>query len=157
MKKFLYLSSAFFLSKASALDRIQAVRFDRGSVRRIYLAPGLGSMLQFPCSLQEVFIGRSEDLKAQISPHDNKILFLNLKLNSSLPTNVIAKCRPEQWVLVFDVIPNRAKHQDYVEIRSTFGRPKSEFETEVAQEEHSPTTRKIVLKAPELFQKGASK
>ncbi len=123
MLKLLFVINLISISAFANVDRIQSLRFDRGNVQTIYLAPGLGSMIIFPCALQEVFIGRSEDLKSQISPNDKKVLFLNLKLNSSLPTNVIARCENEKNAFVFDVIPSRAKHQDVVEIRSSFGSP----------------------------------
>ena len=154
MKKLLFAISIFGVCSSSALDRIQALRFDRSSVQRIYLAPGLGSVLLFPCSLEEVFIGRSEDLRALISPNDKKTLFLNLKLNSSLPTNVIAKCAPERWVFVFDVIPNRIKHQDFVEIRGTFGRPKNQDTHLFVETKRDESARRIVLKTPELVKEG---
>lgn len=136
-------------TKAS-VDRIQATRFDRASVKRIYLAPGLGSIVLFPCALVEVFIGRSEDLKAQISPNDKKTLFLNLKLNTSLPTNMIVKCEGDRNVLVFGVIPSKNKHQDVVEIRSTFGRPKSQ-ETNLVPLQNTSASKVVVLKAKVLI------
>ncbi|MGE3760574.1 MAG: hypothetical protein AB7H97_22610, partial [Pseudobdellovibrionaceae bacterium] len=124
MKKLSFVISLLVSSTAAtSVERIQATRFDRSQVKRIYLSPGLGSIVLFPCALIEVFVGRSDDLKVQISPNDKKTLFLNLKLNASLPTNLIAKCEPERNVFVFDVIPDRAKHQDVVEIRSFFGSP----------------------------------
>lgn len=123
MLKLFFAINLFSIVAMANVDRIQSLRFDRGNVQTIYLAPGLGSMILFPCALLEAFIGRSEDLKSQISPNDKKVLFLNLKLNSSLPTNVIARCENEKNAFVFDVIPSRAKHQDVVEIRSSFGSP----------------------------------
>lgn len=137
-------------------ERIQATRFDRAAVKRIYLAPGLGSIVLFPCALVEVFIGRSEDLKAQISPNDKKTLFLNLKLNSSLPTNMIVKCEGDRNVFVFDVIPSKNKHQDVVEIRSTFGRPKSQ-EINLTPVNATNASKVLVIKQKTLIGKGDAK
>jgi hypothetical protein len=123
-------------------------------VNSIYLAPGLGSVVLFPCALSEVFVGRAEDLKAQISPNDKKVLLLNLKLNTSLPTNLIARCESEKSPYVFDIFPSRQKHQDVVEIRGSFGGPgvkRSEF----AQQKSAAEKRtKIVLSAPVLTNRG---
>jgi hypothetical protein len=130
------------------------MRFDKSRVERIYLAPGLGSVVLFPCSLQEVFIGRSDDLKAQISPNDKKTLFLNLKLNSSLPTNVIVKCEPEKSIFVFDVIPSKTRHQDLVEIRSSFGRPNSK---DIVETKTTRSVNRLIVKSPELIDQGAAK
>lgn len=155
MKKLFFVISFTLATQCYAQERIQAMRFDRSEVARIYLAPGLGSIVLFPCPLVETFIGRSDDLKAQISPNDKKTLFLNLKLNSSLPTNLIARCESERGVFVFDVVPSKANHQDVVEIRGAFGSPRnpelSRIKVPAAQ------SSKIVMSAPVLIEKGSSK
>lgn len=157
MKKILFTSLLLFAIQTFAeMDRIQSLRFDRGSVKTLHLAPGLGSIVLFPCPLLEVFVGRSQDLKAQISPNDKKTLFLNLKLNSSLPTNFIARCEGDRTVFVFDVIPSRVKHQDVVEIRGFFGGP-GQKELRPMQISQEKTLRnKLVLKTPTLLEKGGS-
>lgn len=164
MKKLLFVISAFVCQLALSSpspegsrlfpDRIQSMRFDKSKVERIYLAPGLGSIVLFPCTLQEVFVGRGEDLKVQISPNDKKTLFLNLKLNSSLPTNVIVKCEPEKSIFVFDVIPSKTRHQDLVEIRSSFGRPNSKDFTTM---QTTRSVNRLIVKSPELIEKGGAK
>lgn len=139
---------------ATQVSRIQAMRFDRSTVSQLYLAPGLGSVVLFPCNLIEVFVGRSDDLKAQISPNDKKTLLLNLKLNTSLPTNLIARCEGDRSPFVFDVFPSRQRHQDVVEIRGSFGSPgysKSNF-----KEVHPNTEKrtKIVISKPVMTEGG---
>jgi hypothetical protein len=124
---------------------------------RIYLAPGLGALVLFPCALVEVFVGRGEDLKAQISPSDKKTLFLNLKLNSSLPTNMIAKCEPEKNVFVFDVIPSKSQHQDLVDIRNVFGRPLMKGHKPMETSKSEKEKGRLVLKSPVLIDKGVSR
>lgn len=135
-------------------NRIEALRFDRKEVKSIYLAPGLGSIVLFPCALMEVFVGRNEDLKVQISPNDKKSLFLNLKLNSSLPTNFIARCENERTVFVFDVIPSKAKHQDVVEIRSSFGMPSMQGLKPAEVSLQKQPINRLVVKRPELIESG---
>lgn len=155
MKRLLLVTNLFFSNLAMAtIERIQTTRFDRSQVMRIYLAPGLGSILLFPCGLLEVFVGRSEDLKVQISPTDKKTLYLNLKQNTSLPTNVIAKCEPERNIFVFDVIPSKAKHQDVVEIRSFYGSPSNK--TFKSLENSHETTKKVkhIIRKPSLIGQG---
>lgn len=164
MKSLLLTISIFFCQAALSspkpvaprpfVERIQSTRFDRSQVKRIFLAPGLGSIILFPCALVETFVGRSEDLKAQISPNDRKTLFLNLKLNSSLPTNLIARCEADKAVFVFDVIPSQVKHQDVVEIRNYYGRPPMTGLSEVLNSQTSPK-RRLVVKEPELMGKGS--
>lgn len=156
MKNLLFAINLFSVS-ALAQERIQSMRFDKSQVQRIYLAPGLGSIVLFPCGLQEVFIGRGEDLKAQISPNDKRTLFLNLKLNSSLPTNVIVKCTPEKSIFVFDVIPSRTRHQDLVEIRSSYGRPYLINGQRLEQISQTKTVNRLIVKSPVLMENGGRK
>ena len=156
MKSLLFAISLFSVS-VMAQERIQSMRFDKSQVQRIYLAPGLGSIVLFPCGLQEVFIGRGEDLKAQISPNDKKTLFLNLKLNSSLPTNVIVKCSSEKSIFVFDVIPSRTRHQDLVEIRSSYGRPNLMNGQRLEQVSQAKTINRLIVKTPVLMENGGRK
>jgi len=158
MKKLLFIISLFSVLPAMGqVERIKATRFDRGQVMRIYLAPGLGSLVLFPCALIEIFVGRGEDLKAQISPSDKKTLFLNLKLNSSLPTNMIARCEPERNVFVFDVIPSKSQHQDLVDIRNAFGGPSLSGVRPTDVSKQNSQKGRVVLKGPVLMDKGASK
>lgn len=157
MKKLLFVTSVMFLTPVMAqVERIQSYRFDRSQVMRIYLAPGLGSLVLFPCALVEVFVGRGEDLKAQISPSDKKTLFLNLKLNSSLPTNLIAKCEPERNIFVFDVIPSKSQHQDLVDIRNVFGRPLNN-ENKSTKGMSVQNKGRVLLAAPVLVVNGGTK
>ncbi|MFP5519662.1 MAG: hypothetical protein ACLGGX_07140 [Bdellovibrionia bacterium] len=161
MKNLLFVISvitgALADTSLAQVDRIQSMRFDKSQVQRIYLAPGLGSIVLFPCALQEVFIGRSEDLKAQISPNHKKTMFLNLKLNSSLPTNVIVRCSPERNIFVFDVIPSRSRHQDLVEIRSSYGRPNMVGGQNLQQVTQTKTINRLIVKTPELIENGGRK
>ncbi|MCE3009741.1 MAG: hypothetical protein LW875_03920 [Proteobacteria bacterium] len=149
MKNLLLLTSLLIpLLSIAGVERIKSLRFDKSEVQTIYLAPGLGSMLTFPCGIEEAFVGRAEDLKAQVSPNDKKVLFLNLKLNTSLPTNLIVRCEKEKSTFVFDIIPQKSKHQDLVEIRSSFGRPKSEELTEIPKKKKR---NPVVLKEPTII------
>lgn len=163
MKKLLFaLSLIASISARAQLERIQSIRFDRSQVKSVHLAPGLGSMILFPCALVEVFVGRSEDLKAQISPTDKKLLYLNLKLNSSFPTNMIAKCELERNVFVFDVIPSKTQHQDLVDIRGIYGRlAKNDLKPIEAsnpmEEPSKEPLKRIVLENPVLIDKASSK
>ena len=152
MKNLLFVISLFTINAHA--DRIQSLRFDKSQVQRIYLSPGLGSIVLFPCALEEVFVGRTDDLKVQISPNDKKTLFMNLKLNSSLPTNVIVKCTTDRSIFVFDVIPSKIRHQDFVEIRSSFGRPNMVGSQSIQQITKVKSTQRLILKAPVLIENG---
>lgn len=141
------------LNKAFGQERLGSYRIDREKPTQVYLAPGMGSALLFPCLLTEVFVGRSEDLKAQISPNDKKTLYLNLKLNSSLPTNMIVKCEGQNQVFVFDIFPSKTRHQDLIEFKSIFNHPKSKNSPTPL----SPTSIKKIVLSPRTEIKGDEK
>lgn len=147
MLKLLLITSLLYAS--DKIDRIQSYRFDRSQVKQIYLAPGLGTKIMFPCSLIEAFAGRNDDLKTQISPNDKKVLYLNLKLNNSFPTNLIVSCENERTPYVFDVIPSKTKHQDIIEIKSGFGSPINKSLVQLPMKAAAKT--KVVIVQPTLM------
>ncbi len=158
MKKLLFATSILFLSDwAHSVERIQSIRLNRGQVERVYLSPGLGTVIHFPCAVVEAFVVRTADLKTQISPTDQKFLFLNLKLNSSLPANMVVRCANPNDVFVFDVIPSQTKHQDYVEVRSTFGRAGKLAEAGLTKTKSTQSFRKVVTEKPKLISKGGGR
>jgi hypothetical protein len=157
MKKLFFVINLFAISIQASSDRIQSLRFDKSQVQRIYLAPGLGSILIFPCGLQEVFVGRSDDLKAQVSPNDKKTLFLNLKLSTYQPTNLIAKCELERSIFIFDIIPSTTKHQDLVEIRSSFGSPRLQNAKLIQSSSVQATRDRYFVRSYEIVGRGVKK
>lgn len=147
MLKLLLITNLLYAT--DKIDRIQSFRFDRSQVKQIYLAPGLGTKIMFPCALAEAFAGRNDDLKTQISPNDKKVLYLNLKLNNSYPTNLIVSCETEKTPYVFDVIPSKTRHQDIIEIKSGFGSPVNRSQAQLPIK--PPSTTKVVLIQPTLM------
>jgi len=121
------LSVLFFVlsepANAKAPERIQSVILDRGKVARIYIAPGLGSVLTLPCNVAEAFVGREAEVTVIFSPNSKRVLFISLNSGSSEPTNVVLRCERGRVNLVFDIIPSKFMHQDVVEVRSSFGSP----------------------------------
>jgi hypothetical protein len=156
MKKNLLITSfvIVFAIITNAANRIQAFKVDRRESKAIYLSPGLGSVVIFPCPLIEVFVGRSEELKAQISPNDRKTLFLNLKKNVSVPTNLIVRCEELRTIFVFDIVPSLSRHQDVVEIRNFFGRPDLEESQKSPVTELKEVNRAVIIKKPEIIGRG---
>lgn len=157
MKKNLLIISisTFIILYASAENRIQAFRFDQSQTQTISLSAGLGSRLLLPCPVLEVLVGRTEDLKAEISPNDPKVVYLNLKKTLSSPTNLIVTCENNRNVFVFDIVPSNQNHQDIVEIRSSYGRPEySEAQRASLIEIKEVPSSAVVLKKPIVVEKG---
>ena len=120
-KAIILIIASMWSHHGHAKDRIESLLFNKAQVQTIAMAPGLGSVVIFPCPLADVFVGRAEDVTAKINPNDKRILFLNLKSSTSESTNLIARCEQQRKPFVFDVIPSRGRHQDVLEIASAYG------------------------------------
>ena len=121
---FLFLALPIsFLSERKA--EAQSVKFLVASEERpttLFLFPGRVSLLSLPCPVTKALTGSPNDIKAEIdklSPTDAHIL---LKKWRSEPSNLILKCSDR--VFLFNLIPARKSHYDYVKILSHIETPK---------------------------------
>lgn len=103
--------------------RISSMTKDLGSAERIHLSAGLVSVIEFPRPVGEVRVGDPASLKAQISTVSPKELTIYLSGSQASPTNLIV--RADRRVYVFDIIPSRAIHQDYLKVRGAVGGPEA--------------------------------
>lgn len=99
---------------ASSQPRISSQFFDRSKVGLIYIRPGLSSLIQFPCEIDEAKVGLKSSLDVQISKTLKSELVLSARTNLSDPTNLIVRC--SHGLFVFDVIANQRNHQDVIRI-----------------------------------------
>ena len=110
----------FIIGQSSyAQNRIESIHKNIGQSSKIYLKPGLVSVLEMPQNIIEVRIGNPNDLKGVISQVSPKEITLFFKTSNASATNLIL--RSDRKVYVFDVIPSQNKHQDYVKISSGIG------------------------------------
>lgn len=105
------------------VNRISAIRMNKGEVGRIYLSPGLGSIVAFPCDIETFTLGRAEDIGASVTPTNSKELILSVKSTFSSPTNMLVKCKRIKDRLVFDLIPTKSDNQDFLRIDLLYGSP----------------------------------
>lgn len=103
------------------VGRLVSSQSDLSKVDKIYLSPGLVSLIEFPQNIIEVRVGNPRSLKALISQVSPKELTVYLTGGTSAPSNLIV--RAEKRVFVFDVVPSKSNHQDYIKIRGAFGAP----------------------------------
>ena len=112
-----------FLSERKA--EAQSVKFLVASEDRpttLFLFPGRVSLLSLPCPVTKALVSSPKDIKAEIdklSPKDTHIL---LKKWRSEPSNLILKCSDR--VFLFNLIPTKKFHYDYVKILSHIETPK---------------------------------
>ena len=107
----------------SVPGRISSQVVDLGDVLRIYLAPGLASVVQLPYPITEVKLGNPDDIYVQVSKSLPSELTVILKRNGARPTNLVARCGIKTFV--FDLIPSKSTHQDLVRISGSYGGPES--------------------------------
>ncbi|MBK9039020.1 MAG: hypothetical protein IPL83_07655 [Bdellovibrionales bacterium] len=80
----------------------------------LIIRPGLSSLIQFPCEIDEAKVGLKSSLDVQISKTLKSELVLSARTNLSDPTNLIVRC--SHGLFVFDVIANQKNHQDVIRI-----------------------------------------
>lgn len=113
---------SLFLNLAFAqTERISTVNHNLATVDKIYIAAGLVSVLEFPQNIIEVRVGDVSSVKVAISQVSPKEMTVYLSSSASKATNIIV--RAEKKIYVFDIIPSKNNHQDYVKIRGNFGSP----------------------------------
>lgn len=155
MKKTFLISFMLSLSAFAGPKRIQSVIFDKGSPHKIFLHPGLGSVITFPCFVSDSFLGDESQAEIKPSPSTRKNLLLSLKSMASRPTNLIVRCEGQHNHFVLDLVPSKNIHQDILDIRAAFGRAELvEVETvkTIENKTEIPKTKKIVLMAPKLLE-----
>lgn len=95
--------------------------FDLSQTQKIFIAPGLVSLLEFPQNIIEVRVGDINSVKAIISQTSPKELTVYLANSKAKASNLIV--RAEKKIYVFDVVPSSTNHQDYIKISGSFGSP----------------------------------
>jgi len=115
----------------ATVKRISSIYKDLGQSQKIYLHAGLISVVEFPRNILEVRLGNPSSLKAQISQVSPKELTLYLGRQNVEPTNLIVKS--QKRIYVFDIIPSRLSHQDYIKISGAFSGP--EFQSSIKPQE----------------------
>ena len=115
----MWLFSIFFSLAFADVNRIESKYLTISESSKIYLKPGLVSVLEFPHNILEVRIGNPSELKGIISQISPKEITLYFKNSQSQITNLIV--RSDRKMYVFDVIPSNTRHQDYVKISGATG------------------------------------
>lgn len=99
--------------------RISGQMVDLGEVHRIYMVPGMATVLEIPGAVTGIRIG-NPDLVEYYKPEkpDNEVTLV-LKKSGSEPTNLIVRSGKRKFV--FDIVPSKKTHQDSVEIVGAYG------------------------------------
>lgn len=111
---------------AEQTKRIKAIAFNKGKVEPIYIASGLSTMVTFNCDINEMIAGNEQQVTLKGSLTNRKQMVITLAQDASQPTNVFVRCGQKTDPFIFDIVPSKEKHQDYVKINLTYGEPEEE-------------------------------
>lgn len=117
----MWLFSFLFQFAWAAPNRISSTIQDLSQVETIRLSPGLVSVIELPKPVTEVRVGNPGAVKVSISTVSPKEITLYLQGTIVGATNLIV--RAEKRVYVFDIVPSRMVHQDFLKVAGTFGAP----------------------------------
>lgn len=106
---------------AQEVSRLSSQAMDLSKVQKIFVAPGLVSVIEFPQNIIEVRVGDPKSVKTLISQVSPKELTVYLNHSASQASNLIV--RAEKRVFVFDIVPSKISHQDYVKLNGAYGAP----------------------------------
>ncbi len=111
--------SVLLTTTSATAERLSSRSLDIGKVEKIYLGPGLISIVDFPEEISEVSTGAPQVFKVSISSVHATELLIQITSQRPFPSNLIV--RTVKRTFVFDLIPSLLKHQDVVKVRSGFG------------------------------------
>ncbi len=129
----LFYSLFLFNISFAEVHRLSSTHTDLSKVQKIYLSPGLVSLVEFPSNIVEIRVGNPESVKAIISQASPRELTLLLNHQNSVPSNLIV--RAEKRVFVFDLVPSHSIHQDFVKVSGAFGAPTADQKLKVVSQQ----------------------
>jgi len=90
------------------------------AAKRIYLKPGLMTLLKLPCKITESSLGDPDSFKLSFSKKNQKRVALKAIKKGTYATNLILLCKERAYV--FDLIAQNKIHQDVVKLQRTCGK-----------------------------------
>lgn len=145
IKFILYLYISIY---TNAVDRIAEVVIDRSKPFPIYMNPGRTTTIDLPCSASYALAGTYNDLKAEIGPDKDSSIVLWLTSHASTSTNLVVRC--DDRVIVFDVIPSRINHQDYLKVlKISSGSRNAKLIATSSEKAFESNRKKILIKKSE--------
>jgi len=104
--------------------RISSRNVDLGRVHRVYMVPGMATMIEIPGPVTGIRMGNPEEISYFRPDKPENEVTLVLKTAGARPTNMIIRSGKRKYV--FDLIPSNTTHQDTIEIVGAYGGPEIE-------------------------------
>lgn len=141
---------AFKANAESQVPRISVQTYHQGTVMKLYLSPGRSTVVDFPCQVTKASGGTGGDLHVTLATSIGNEVDLALDSSVSRSTSLIVRCKEN--VFVFDVIPSRVNHQNYIKIRQSRGAIKYYSERDEQKEKISgePIGKTVEKSKPKL-------
>ncbi len=117
---FSVLLIGFAGTAAADHPRIQEIFLNKSTPQRIYLVPGLASSIKMPCEIDEV-VTPTNGIMKHLSERNRSRFSLEVSAVSR-SANFIVHCVSSTYV--FDIVVNRAIHNDYIEVIGDYGKPR---------------------------------
>ena len=117
-KLFICFSLLFplFLSRTVSSESVKFILASEKKPETLFLFPGRVSLLSLPCPITKAIAGSPNDIKTEIDKFNPNEAHILLRKWRSEPSNLILKCQDK--VFVFNLIPTRKSHYDYVKVLS---------------------------------------
>lgn len=111
-------------SKQLVPRRISSRYIDMGKPQTIYMVPGMATLIELPTPVHKIRVGNSKDVQYTKPKNPENEVTLFLTNPDAKPTNLFLISGKNKYI--FDIVPSKTIHQDYIEVVGFFGGP--EFE-----------------------------
>lgn len=116
---FLILVASIRSQATNKIPRVSVQTYYQGTVMKIFLSPGSSGIIDFPCQVTKASGGTGGDLHVTLATSIGNEVDLALDSSVAHSTSLIVRCKEN--VFVFDVIPSKVNHQNYIKIKQSRG------------------------------------
>lgn len=112
-----------FFANAQEIPRLGKISFNKSEVQKVFIAEGRSTILKFPCNVKTYSAGPTNDIEAALNDRDSQLLEVWLGKIKAQPAGLKVFCN--ESFFAFDIVPSTIQHQDVLEIKSSYGTPKT--------------------------------
>ena len=128
--------------KGSTPRRISSRYIDMGQPQKIYMVPGMATLIELPTPIHKIRVGNSKDVQYTKPKQPENEVTLFLTHADAKPTNLFLISGKNKYI--FDIVPSKSIHQDYIEVVGFYGGP---------EYEGSPSLKEDVIDSSESVKK----
>jgi hypothetical protein len=100
-------------------QRVAQVDFDLTKVFKLYSFPGRDTTIYFPCTVEYATTGTAEDIKVSLPKKFPNLITVFLLHSKAESTSFKVLCADR--VFVFDIVPSKENHIDFLKITNSHG------------------------------------